>query len=76
MTLIQSNVDESLTGESFAKRCIIVPTGKYYGLTQKLIKHTRERFQSGALTYKEAMWYLDYTYNDNLMLCADGDRDE
>lgn len=38
-----------------------------YGLTQKLIKRTRERFHSGELTYEEAMWYLDYTYNDNLM---------
>lgn len=38
-----------------------------YGLTQKFIKCTRERFQSGELTHEEAMWHLDYTYNDNLM---------
>lgn len=47
-----------------------------YGLTQKLIKRTRDRFQSGELTYEEAMWYLDYTYNDNLMSYIQDDQNE
>ena len=37
-----------------------------YGLTQKLIKRTRERFQMGELTYEEAMWFLGLMYSDNL----------
>lgn len=36
-----------------------------YGLTQKLIKRTRERFNSGELTYEEAMWFLGLMYSDN-----------
>lgn len=36
-----------------------------YGLTQKLIIRTRDRFQSGELTYEEAMWYLGLMYSDN-----------
>lgn len=47
-----------------------------YGLTQKLIKRTRERFQSGELTHEEAMWFLDYTYNDNLMSYIQDDQNE
>lgn len=36
-----------------------------YGLTQKLIKHTRERFKSGELTYEETMWFLGLMYSDS-----------
>lgn len=35
-----------------------------YGLTQKLIKRTRERFQSGELTHEEAMWFLKFEYEE------------
>lgn len=76
MTLMQSNVDEQMTGKGFAERCLIVATGKHYGLTQEFIRCTRERFKSGELTYEEAMWYLDYTYNDNLMSYIEGGCDE
>lgn len=47
-----------------------------YGLTQEFIKHARDRFKSGELTYEEVMWYLDYTYNDNLMSYIQGDVNE
>lgn len=47
-----------------------------YGLTQEVIKNTRDRFKSGELTYEEAMWFLDYTYNDNLMYYIQDDRNE
>lgn len=47
-----------------------------YGLTQKLIKRTRERFKSGELTYEEAMWFLGLMYSDNLMSYIQDDQNE
>lgn len=35
-----------------------------YGLTQEFIRRTRELFQSGELTYEEAMWYLQFEYEE------------
>lgn len=42
-----------------------------YGLTQDFIKRTRERFKSGELTYEEAMWYLEFEYEENKQLHDD-----
>lgn len=36
-----------------------------YGLTQEVIKNTRNRFKNGELTYEEAMWFLGLMYSDN-----------
>lgn len=64
MTIMQSNRDELVTEKGFAERCLVVATGTYYGLTQKFIKRTRNRFKSGELTYEEAMWYLKFEYEE------------
>lgn len=65
ITLMQSNRDELVTEKGFTERCLIVATGTYYGLTQEVVSNTRERFQSGELTYEEAMWFLELMYSDN-----------
>lgn len=38
-----------------------------YGLTQEVIKNTRERFKSGELTYEEAMWFLKFEYESGII---------
>lgn len=40
---------------------------KIYGLTQKQVREARKRFNDSEITFEEAMWWLDYQYNDNLM---------
>lgn len=67
MTLMQSKREELVTDNGFTNRCLVVQTGKYYGLTQKQVNEARKRFNDGEITFEEAMWRLGCQYNDSLM---------
>lgn len=67
MKLMQSSRDEWVTEKGFAERCLVVATGKYYGLTQDFIKCTRERFKSGEISYHSAMLMLKEAHSRNII---------
>lgn len=73
MTLMQSKREELVTDKGFTARCLVVATGKYYGLTQKQINEARKRFNDGEITFEEAMWWLDYQFGDALMSYIEDD---
>lgn len=74
MTLMQSKREGLVTDKGFTGRCLVVKTGKYYGLTQKQVNEARKRFNDGEITFEEAMLWLSFKYSDTINCYIDTDR--